>query len=114
MTASVRLESPGAHQHRHLVAHDQFLRHGRGFGRVALVVFDDELDLASQDAAAGVDLVGGDPGAVETYVPDAAKAPVSGWMTPTLIDCCAAGRAARTPISSTIARLATLLVRLVI
>ena len=57
--------APGAHHHRHLVAGDQLLGDRGGFGRVALVVLDHELDLLAEHAALGVDLVGGDLGAVD-------------------------------------------------
>jgi hypothetical protein len=90
MIASVKARAPRAHHHRHLVAHDQLLGDRGRFGRVALVVLDHQLDLLAEHAALGVDLVGGDLGAVGDIVSRRRERAGQRLMTPTLMRPCAA------------------------
>ena len=70
---------------------DEFLGYRGGFRRIALGVFCNELELLSEHAAFGIDLVGGNFSAVDDIVPAAAKAPVSGCTRPIgMVDCAAA------------------------
>ena len=91
MTASVRLEPQAPIITGTLSRGDQLLGDCRGFGRVALVVLDDELDLLAEHAALGVDLVGGDLGAVDDVGAGGGERRRSAaGLTPILMSCAAA------------------------